>query len=195
VAQISQQHPLRRFSLLLDQGFPNPPGFAVGTIDHSLDVTHLSQFDPTLSQVSTPDWVLYCIAARNGFDAFVTRDQSQTNQLVEMFVLSRLRGFTVITWKKPIEDPVREWGQLLAYLPEVKKRLSQRGHQRGGGGVILLPAPSLTAANLLSPKDTIGLEANRMGISNRQARQVALDEIQGWLVVTGQGPTEFDDLL
>jgi hypothetical protein len=112
-----------------------------------------------------------------------------------MFVLSRLRAFTVITWKKPIEDPVREWGQLLAYLPEVKKRLDQRGRQRGGGGVIFLPAPSLTLANLLSPKDTIGLEANRMGVSNQEARQMALDEIRGWLALVGREPAEYDDLL
>ena len=109
MALTSQTPQPPNFRLLLDQGFPNPPGFTVRSIDNTVEVVHLSQFDRTLSQRSTPDWVLYCIAARAGFDAFVTRDQAQTNQLVEMYVLSRLRGFTIITWKKPIEDPVREW--------------------------------------------------------------------------------------
>jgi hypothetical protein len=156
---------------------------------------HLSDFDRSLSAVSTPDWALYCIAARHGFDAFVTRDQAQTNQLVEMFVLSRLEAFTIITWKKPIEDPVREWGQLLAYLPEIKKRLAKREVRRGRGGVILLPAPSLTAANILDPHKTIGVEARHRGISNQQARDQAWGEIRDWLQMMGRDQTEFDDLL
>jgi hypothetical protein len=195
VALISQTPQPRNFRLLLDQGFPNPPGFTVRSIDNTVEVVHLSQFDRTLSERSTPDWVLYCIAARAGFDAFVTRDQAQTNQLVEMYVLSRLRGFTIITWKKPIEDPVREWGQLLAYLPEIKKRLEQRGPRRGSGGVILLPAPSLPSQNLLDPRHTIGLEASRRGISNRQARDEAVAETRDWLEMTGMDSTEFDDVL
>ena len=75
----------------------------------------LYKFDRTLAETSTPDWVLYCRAAEAGFDALVTRDQSQISQPVEMYVLSRLHHFTIVTWKKSVEDPIREWGQLLAY--------------------------------------------------------------------------------
>ena len=102
--------PRRRIKLLLDQGFPNPPGFTVSAIDHTVEVMNLREFDHSLAENSTPDWVLYCVAAKAGFDALVTRDQAQLNQLVEMYVLSRLKPFTVITWKKPIEDRIREWG-------------------------------------------------------------------------------------
>ena len=80
----------------------------------------LYKFDRTLAETSTPDWVLYCRAAEAGFDALVTRDQSQISQPVEMYVLSRLHHFTIVTWKKSVEDPIREWGQLLAYLPDEK---------------------------------------------------------------------------
>lgn len=95
--------------------------------------------------------MLYCIAAEAGFDALVTRDRSQLDQLAEMFVLSRLRRFSVVTWRAAIDDPVREWGQLLAYLPEVKRRLRD-----GAGTAVLLPSPRPGADNVYSPSTTLG---------------------------------------
>jgi len=190
VASSSPNQPPPRFRLLLDQGFPKPPGFAVNAVDRTVDVVHLSDFDPELSRNSTPDWVLYCVAAEAGFDAIVARDRAQLDQLVEMYVLSRLTNFTVITWRKAIEDPIREWGQLLAYLPEVKKHLSS-----GKPQAILLPAPTLTSQNLFNPADTLGIEARRRGVSNGQARNEARGEIRDWLVMTGDDPQRFDRLL
>jgi hypothetical protein len=113
------------FRLLLDQGFPKPRGFAVQAVDRTVEVVHLHDLDPQLSMQSTPDWMLYCIAVQAGFDALVARDRRQLDEVLEMYVLSRLRSFAVITWRKAIEDPIREWGQLLAYLPEIKKFLKQ----------------------------------------------------------------------
>jgi hypothetical protein len=175
---------------LLDQGFPKPPGFAVRAVDHTVDVVHLHDFASGLAEVSTPDWMIYCVAAQSGFHALVTRDRAQVDELAEMYVLSRLQGFTVITWRKAIEDPLREWGQLLAYLPEVKKRL-----EGGAGRVLLLPAPVLTAQQFFDPTTTLGVEAKRRGISNKQARDEAKVEIQDWLRMTGQDETRFDALL
>ena len=134
--------------------------------------------------------MVYCIAAEAGFDALVARDRSQLDQLVEMYVLSRLAEFTVITWRKAIEDPIREWGQLLAYLPEVKKLLGQ-----GPPRAVLLPAPTLTAQNLHSPTDTLGIEARRRKISQNQARKEARAEIRNGLELVGDSPHRFDDLL
>ena len=57
--------------------------------DATVDVVHLYDFDRRLSEASTPDWVLYCVAAQAGFDALVARDRSRLDQLVEM---SRCRG-------------------------------------------------------------------------------------------------------
>lgn len=190
VASSSPNQLPRKFRLLLDQGFPKPPGFAVHAVDQTVDVVHLSDFNPELSLNSTPDWVLYCIAAEAGFDAIVARDRSQLDQLVEMYVLSRLTNFTVITWRKAIEDPIREWGQLLAYLPEVKKYLSSRKPR-----AILLPAPTLTSQNLFNPADTLGIEARRRGISNQQTRNEARGEISDWLAMTDDDPHRFDNLL
>ena len=108
-----------------------------------------------------------------------------------MYVLSRLRNFTVISWRRKIEDPVREWGQLLAYLPEVKKYL----RSSPGGRAILLPDPTLSSQNLYDPGTTLGIEATRRGISNRQARSEAEKEIRDWLAMTDDDPRRFDRLL
>ncbi|MDA8399657.1 MAG: hypothetical protein M0008_06360 [Actinomycetota bacterium] len=155
----------------------------------------LHTFDRTLAENSTPDWLLYCVAASAGFDALVTRDRSQLDQLVEMYVLSRLSSFTIITWKKPIEDPVREWGQLLAYLPEVKKHLQPRSGVSIRPEVILLPAPTITDQNLVRAADGVGTYARKHGVSHRQANDNALDEIRAGLNMMARDPYEFDELL
>ena len=180
--------------LLLDQGFPSPPGFTVRAIDHTVEAVSLYDFDSSLAENSTPDWAIYCIAARAGFDALVTRDQSQLRQSVEMFVLSRLRSFTVITWRNAIEDPVREWGQLLAYLPEVKKLFKrQDGAKRPNA--LLLPAPTLGENNLLRAADAFGMEVRKQDVSHAQAIAEARAEIVDWLEMTSRPPDEFDQIL
>ncbi len=123
-----------RFRLLLDQGFPKPPGFRVEEIDRSIEVVHFGDSYRDLARARTPDWLIYAHAARDGFDALVTRDKAQVDQALEMWVLSRLVGFSVVTWRRRIDDPIQEWGQLLAYLPEVKKQLAQRPEARGRAG-------------------------------------------------------------
>jgi hypothetical protein len=159
-------------------------------VDQTIEITHLSHFDPSLSNRSTPDWEVYCHAAEAGFHAMVTRDISQPTQGPEMYALSRLPAFSVITWRKAIEDPVREWGQLLAYLPEVKKRLRQ-----GGGGVIVLPAPQLGQDNLLDPKDVLGRLASDQKISGQQVRSEARLAIQDWSELIYGDRARFNDLL
>jgi hypothetical protein len=178
----------------LDQGFPKPPGFAVRTVDSSLDVVHLSDFDPQVSASSTPDWMLYWIAHHNGFDSLVTRDLAQRTQLVEMYVLSRLPGFSIITWKRPIEDPVTEWGQLIAYLPAIRKRFDNDQSRGRNGTVILLPKPSLTADNILDAKAIFGELASAQSISNGRARNQAKLELKEVIEEAGGDLDEYQDL-
>lgn len=177
--------------LLLDQGFPKPPGFTVRSIDETVDVEHLSNFRPDLAKVQTPDFIIYLVAAEAGFDSIVTRDASQVKQLAEMWVLSCLPGLTVVTWRAPIEDPIREWGQLLAYLPEIKKRLALDARP----DAIFLPAPRLGADNLYDADETVGIEARRLRVSHAQARSMALGEVRDWLALNGYDPESFDETL
>lgn len=178
------------FKLLLDQGFPKPPGFTVTALDRSVLVEHLNDVAPELSQRSTPDWYVYCFAARSGFDALVVRDRSQLSQTTEMYALSRLPELTVVTWRKVIDDPVREWGQLLAYLPQIKTRCREKG-----GRVIVLPSPTLTPGSYFEPSEILGRESQRQGVSNRQVRDDARQEMTDWLEINGEPPDLFDDVL
>lgn len=182
--------PLPEFRLLLDQGFPKPTGFAISELDRSVEVVHLSEFDPSLAQNSTPDWFLYCRAAEAGFQAFVARDKAQLEQLAEMYVLSRLKSLTVVTWRKGIDDPVREWGQLLAYLPQVRKRVAE-----AGGRALILPNPTLGGDNQHDPLKTLADEAKKLGISANEARNEARRELTDWLSMIGDEVDRFDDLL
>lgn len=190
VASMSPTALQPEFRLLLDQGFPKPTGFAISELDQSVSVVHLSDFEPALAENSTPDWFLYCRAAEAGFHAFVARDKAQLDQLAEMYVLSRLKSLAVVTWRKGIDDPVREWGQLLAYLPEVRKRVAE-----AGGRAILLPNPTLRQDNYHDPLKTLSEEARQLGISVREARLNAYREIADWLGMTGDSADRFDELL
>lgn len=178
--------------LLLDQGFPKPSGFTMQSVDRTTEVIHLSDFDSSLSEQSTPDWALYCIAAEAGFDALVTRDAAQLEQSTEMYALSRLGGFSVVTWRIPIEDPVREWGQLLAYLPALKRRICSTGW---GGGAIRLPAPRLSAENEWRPRDQLGRRASDLGVSQSEVRSSARRDVRRWCEERYGDAGRFDDLL
>jgi hypothetical protein len=122
--------------LLLDQNFPSPV-FGLEELDETVQFVPLYRFASELAKESTPDWVIYLAAAAAKFDGIVTRDRSQIDE-PEALVALALTQLCVVTWATPIEDPVTEWAQLMAYIPEIKKRLDE-GLRR----VILLPAPRL----------------------------------------------------
>ena len=108
------------FKVLLDEGFPRLPVSMMSALDRTVSVEHLYDFDKKLVGAGTPDWFLYARAAESGFSVLATRDFAQVSQPAEMFMLSRLSTLTVVTWRGGVEDAVREWGQLLAYLPLIR---------------------------------------------------------------------------
>lgn len=80
----------------------------------------------------------------------------------------------VITWAHPIEDAVTEWAQLMAYLPEIKKRLAE-DRQR----MILLPAHRLRGRqNFASATDLLRKQAPETATSYGELRQECLGEIR-----------------
>ncbi|MEQ1701236.1 MAG: hypothetical protein ABMA25_14070 [Ilumatobacteraceae bacterium] len=167
--------PPKTIRLLLDQGFPKPPGFDPKSVYPSLDWVHLYDWRRDLSETSTPDWVLYCEAAADGFTAIVTRDFTQAEQAEEMVALSHLRDFHVIAWRERMDDPIAEWGQLLAYLPKLSKYIAQQDSK-----VILLPVPTLSTKNIENPKTHIATIADGRGQSIRQVRHEALASMADW---------------
>ena len=133
------------FRFLLDQGFPKPV-LRVEDLDKRVAYIHLRDFDAQLSAVSTPDWMVVLSAEAAAFTGIVTRDRSQLNEPETMIALERT-SLSVITWSKGIEDPVREWGMLMAYMPQVLKRIGSDGAR-----IITLPNPHIDASHHLQRK-------------------------------------------
>ena len=52
--------------LLLDEGFPSPPGFRPEMVDASVQVISLREFDPRLTGASTPYRDLYICSRFDG---------------------------------------------------------------------------------------------------------------------------------
>jgi hypothetical protein len=125
---------------LLDQGFPPDP---IGTfrLDKRVEYVPLHRFAPELSESTTPDWMLYVAAAAGGFQGLVTGDKSQLSQDAELIALTVTR-ITLVTWRHGDEDPITRWGQLLAYMPQILRRM-----EPGKGIVVSIPNPRLGAGS------------------------------------------------
>lgn len=102
--------------LLRDQNFPKPPDFQLEDVDETVEVVHVHDRDPSLVVSGVPDWLIYLRAAEDGFDGVVTRDWHQIDEPEGLWVLGNLK-LVVVSWKRPLNDPVTEWGHLLAYMP------------------------------------------------------------------------------
>jgi hypothetical protein len=97
-----------------------------------------------------------------------------------MWALTRTQ-LSVVTWSDPINDPVAEWGQLLAYMTEILKVVNTCGDC-----VVLLPHPRLNKRNTLRSSDALGLLASDEGRSNQEVRDEARTAIAEWLNRMGQ---------
>jgi hypothetical protein len=165
------------YRLLLDQNFPKPPGFDISLVDATVEVVHLVDFDSSLSKAGTPDWFLYLRAAEAKFDAMVTRDRNQLGLPEEMWILTRIK-LTLVTFRQAIEDPIVEWGQVLAYLPEIRRRNQERSSQ-----ILLLPRPELSSKSVVRPRDGLHQLADDQGIAAQEIRHDAevnvLDYLDG----------------
>lgn len=173
--------------MLLDEGFPSP-GFDPAALDPGLEVTPLREFDLVLVNDRTPDWYLYLRADEANYNALVTRDWHQSGQAEEMWALTKTK-LSIVTWQKPIDDPVVEWGQMMAYLPEIRRMISAQGPS-----VVFLPRPRLTKERLVKAVDALALLAREEGRSRREVVRGAGEAVEAWLEEQGQ-VGRFDDLL
>lgn len=162
--------------LLLDQNFPRPPGFDLRTVDSTVEAVHVYDHDRGLTEAGTPDWLIYLRAAQDGFDALVTRDWHQREQPEELWVLSNLR-ITVVSWRKPFNDPVAEWGHLLAYLPRLKRRIERRQPR-----ILLLPPPQLGPGNEVNPREALGEYASQQARAVQDVREEAKQLVAGYQI-------------
>ena len=131
MATTTKPRPDRHYRFLLDQNFPEAP-IDVARLDATVDLVHLRTFDSSLTQPQTPDWFIYLRAAEAGFDALVTRDWHQMEQTEELWVLANLH-ISVVSWSDVVEDAVVEFGQLLAYMPQIFGEPNENGSSRHFG--------------------------------------------------------------
>jgi hypothetical protein len=164
--------------LLLDQNFPKPPGFDLAAVDATVEAIHVFDHDASLTAAGVPDWLIYLRAAHDGFDAVVTRDWHQLDQPEELWVLANLQ-ITVVSWRKPFSDPVAEWGHLLAYMPQLKRRIERRQPR-----VLLLPPPQLSTGNEVNPRDALGKYANRQRRAVGEVLEEARAAVRDYLNLT-----------
>lgn len=167
--------------VLLDENFPDPPGFEPSDLDAHFHVVSLHAHAPELAGNRTPDWLLYLEAQRAGFDALVTRDWRQSAQAEELWVATRTE-VSVITWRRPQDDPVVEWGQLLAYMPQLRRLRSDLGPS-----IFLLPAPTLTPEHhVRKASDRLGELASEQGRARQELIHEAQVATRSWLDLTGR---------
>lgn len=160
------------YRFLLDQNFPTAT-FGVEELDETVVFVHLAQFAPELAKQSTPDWLVYLAAAEEGFDGIVTRDLDQIKDSSSLVALSNT-NLSVVTWATAIEDPVTEWAQLLAYLPEIKKRLAEDRRR-----ILLLPAPRLSHSDQFrKASDLLHEQASIQKTSLNELRSEALGRMR-----------------
>jgi|FLYL01.1.fsa_nt_gi hypothetical protein len=161
---------------LLDQNFPKPI-LNVSSVDRTVEYVAVRDFDVSLTKGATPDWLIYLRAAESGqFDGIVTRDRSQLDDAEELVALNDT-GLSVVTWQRPVEDPIQEWGQLLSFMPLIRARLEDERPL-----VFFLPKPTLRKGdNLKKPHALLGLlasaEQRSFGELRREAREFMRSEL------------------
>jgi hypothetical protein len=110
----------------------------------------------------------------------VTRDRNQLGLPEEMWILTRVK-LTLVTFRQPIEDPIVEWGQVLAYLPEIRRRNQERSSQ-----ILLLPRPELSTRNVVRPRDGLHQLADDQGVAVQEIRHDAEANVLDFLERRGE---------
>lgn len=140
----------------------------------------LCEFDKSLVDKGTPDWYLYLRADEEDFDALVTGDLAQSGQSEEMWALTRTR-LSIVTWRDPEDDPVVAWGQVIAYLPEIRRMI--RHH---GDSIVYLPHARLNRTQIGKANDALGLIASQEGRSTGEVRKQAEQSVRDALDERGE---------
>lgn len=77
---------------------------------------------------------------------------------------------------------MREWGQLLAYLPEIRRLINDLGPS-----ILFLPSPGLRKdSHTDKASQALGKLARELGISNQQIRRDANASVLGELKKRGE---------
>lgn len=100
------------------------------------------------------------LAAEQGFAGLVARDKKALQTPGSVVALALNPPLSFVTWRSPIEDPVAEWGQLMAYMPLVLKAVDQ-----GRSGIFWLPRPTLDSKSVVPARSRAGALASSLSAS------------------------------
>jgi hypothetical protein len=116
---------VQRLRLALDQNFPQPLLESLHLwLPRDVDLTHLTQIDPRLSDLSDRD--LFIALSQLGWDGLVTNNWRMLNIEHEIAAIVATKA-TVVAMKGMGDDPIRPAGALLLALPGIAKR-TRPGH-------------------------------------------------------------------
>jgi hypothetical protein len=161
--------------VLLDQGFPDPPGFQPTDIDATVEYVPLIRFAPELAKESTPDWMVILAAADRGFDALAVDDQELKENELCLVALSYV-SVSLIAWTRGI-DAITGWAQLVAYAPKIARRVAE-----AGPNIFLLPTVQLAkGTNYFKAVARARQKAKELGQSYPQMRRAAVSEMRSEL--------------
>ena len=73
----------------------------------------------------------------------------------------------MVTWRRPEDDPVVAWGQVIAYLPEIRRMI------RDGHSIVSLPHARLTKKQLGKAGDHLAIIAREEGRAVAEVRHHA----------------------
>ena len=153
--------------VLLDQGFPSPPGFKPADLDATIEYVPLIKFAPELSKVSTPDWMVILAAEKGGFDALAVDDQELKDNELCLVALS-FTAVSLVAWTQGI-DAVTGWAQLVAYMPKVAQRIGEVGPR-----IFLLPTVRIArGTGYINATDEVRRKAKEAGQSYPELRRAA----------------------
>lgn len=97
-----------------------------------------------------------------------------------MWALTRTR-LSIVTWKEPEDDTVVAWGQVFAYLPEVRRMIANHGDS-----IVYLPRARLTNRQLAKASGELGVIASQDGRSVAEVRHEAERSVREGLANRGE---------
>jgi hypothetical protein len=161
--------------VLLDQGFPAPPGFKPTDLDATVEYIPLVRHAPELAKVSTPDWMVILAAAKGGFDALAVDDQELKENELCLVALS-YTAVSLIAWTQGI-DAVTGWAQLVAYAPKIAQRIAELGPN-----IFLLPTVRIArGTNYYQAATEVRRKAKGAGQSYPEMRREAVKTMKAEL--------------
>lgn len=84
----------------------------------------------------------------------------QLDRSVSYVALALNRNLSFVTWKTSIEDPLTEWGQLMAYMPLVLRWIEEKGAH-----IFWLPKPTLESKSTIRARARAGQLASEGSMS------------------------------